>query len=161
MHQVFGHVFVHCLLCIAEATQHSGASPQRSAEEPQASTAAQVQAGVQQGRGPQNRPVALDTPKDQYNRHLEAARSRSGSLGPRASPRHASPMNGEAPAWALSRGLDVFPFHPLPPSVSPFCILGPASFPSGTHLLSVSIRHTMDLSSSVHSDDDAALHQFL
>lgn len=48
-------------------------------------------------RDPHNRPVALETPKDQYNRHLEAARSRSGSLGPRlASPRHASPINGAA-----------------------------------------------------------------
>ena len=49
-----------------------------------------------------NRPVALETPKDQYNRHLEAARSRSGSLGPKlASPRHAFPINGEATAWYL------------------------------------------------------------
>lgn len=131
MHQVFGHVFVHCLLCIAEATQHSGASPQRSAEEPQASTAAQVQAGVQQGRGPQNRPVALDTPKDQYNRHLEAARSRSGSLGPRTSPRHASPMTGEAPAWALSRGLDVLSIPPPAPFCFPFLHPGPCFFPVG------------------------------
>lgn len=55
-------------------------------------------------RDPRNRPVALETPKDQYNRHLEAARSRSGSLGPRlASPRHASPVNGEAPAkWFVT-----------------------------------------------------------
>lgn len=39
----------------------------------------------------QNRPVALETPKDQYNRHLEAARSRSGTLSGNLGHRTQSP----------------------------------------------------------------------
>ncbi|KAL3133889.1 hypothetical protein ABBQ32_008347 [Trebouxia sp. C0010 RCD-2024] len=81
-----------------EAIQSNRASQRQAAGEHQASTAAEPQAGhevTQPGRDAHKRPVALDTPKDQYNRHLEAARSRSGSLGHRhASPRHASPHNG-------------------------------------------------------------------
>lgn len=50
----------------------------------------------QQARDPRNRPVALETPKDQYNKHLEAARTRSGPLSHKQpSPRHASPANGK------------------------------------------------------------------
>ena len=49
----------------------------------------------QQARDPRNRPVALETPKDQYNKHLEAARTRSGPLSHKQpSPRHTSPANG-------------------------------------------------------------------
>ena len=91
----------HGLLGVTEATQSNKASQQHSAGEHQAGTAShQPQAGryvTQQVRDPHNRPVALETPKDQYNRHLEAARSRSGSLGPKhGSPRHASPLNGDS-----------------------------------------------------------------
>ena len=87
----------------AEATQHHRPSQQQPAEEQQTSSRTQrAQSGgelAQQGRDPHNRPVALETPKDQYNRHLEAARSRSGSLGHRhSSPKHASPVNGETSA---------------------------------------------------------------
>ena len=87
-------------LLLAEATQHRRPSQQPAADQPQPSTCSQQQpasASPQQGRSQHTRPVALETPKDQYNRHLEAARSKSGSLThTHSSPRHASPTHGEA-----------------------------------------------------------------
>ena len=87
-----------------ETTQQHRASQQQAAEEQLKGSTDESQAGPDQassaGRDPHNRPVALETPKDQYNRHLEAARSRSGSLGHRhSSPRHALPINGEPLAY--------------------------------------------------------------
>lgn len=79
-----------------ETTHRIQASQQQPAKEQEPSKVLQAQAqSPQQARDPHNRPVALDTPKDQYNRHLEAARTRSGSLSHKEpSPRHASPANG-------------------------------------------------------------------
>ena len=85
-----------CLLCCAEATHHQKASHQEQHEEQEPSKVMQAQAqSPQQARDPRNRPVALETPKDQYNKHLEAARTRSGPLSHKQpSPRHTSPANG-------------------------------------------------------------------
>ena len=87
--------------CIhAAVQQHHKAAPQQEAgnESPRG---AQQPAASPHARGAQGRPVALETPKDQYNRHLEAARSRSGTLsgnlGHRVqSPKAAVLANGEA-----------------------------------------------------------------
>ena len=85
----------------AEAAQHHRSSQQHHQEEEEQEPNIAMQASSQspqQSRDPRNRPVALETPKDQYNKHLEAARSRSGSMSHRhasPSPRHASPANGE------------------------------------------------------------------
>ncbi|DBA75236.1 hypothetical protein WJX77_011618 [Trebouxia sp. C0004] len=78
-----------------EAT-HQKASHQDQCEEQEASKVMQAQAqSPQQAMDPRSRPVALETPKDQYNKHLEAARTRSGPLSHKQpSPRHASPANG-------------------------------------------------------------------
>jgi len=86
-----------CLLCCAEATHHQKASHQEQHEEQEPSKVMQAQAQPpQQARDPRNRPVALETPKDQYNKHLEAARTRSGPLSHKQpSPRHTSPANGD------------------------------------------------------------------
>ncbi len=80
-----------------EATQHQKASHQQPPEEQEPGQVMQAHAqSPQQARDPCSRPVALETPKDQYNKHLEAARTRSGSLSHKQpSPRHASPANGE------------------------------------------------------------------
>lgn len=83
-----------------EAAQHHRSSQQHHQEEEEQEPNIAMQASSQspqQSRDPRNRPVALETPKDQYNKHLEAARSRSGSMSHRhasPSPRHASPANG-------------------------------------------------------------------
>ncbi|KAL0045620.1 hypothetical protein WJX82_011651 [Trebouxia sp. C0006] len=79
-----------------EATHHQKASHQEQHEEQEPSKVMQAQTqSPQQARDPRNRPVALETPKDQYNKHLEAARTRSGPLSHKQpSPRHTSPANG-------------------------------------------------------------------
>ena len=68
--------------------------------EAQSPSEAQQQSASPHARGQNNRPVALETPKDQYNRHLEAARSKSGtlsgSLGNRTQSPRAALSNGDA-----------------------------------------------------------------
>ncbi|KAL0028321.1 hypothetical protein WJX79_010343 [Trebouxia sp. C0005] len=79
-----------------EATHHQKAPHQKQHEEQEPNKVMQAQAqSPQHARDARNRPVALETPKDQYNKHLEAARTRSGPLSQKQpSPRHTSPASG-------------------------------------------------------------------
>lgn len=89
-----------CTTCDAAVQQHHKApSQQTEADRPRE---AQQAAASPHARGAPSRPVALETPKDQYNRHLEAARSRSGTLSGNLghkvqSPKAAALANGEQP----------------------------------------------------------------
>lgn len=86
------------LLVNAAVKHHKPVAQQEP--EAQSPSEAQLQSASPHARGHNNRPVALETPKDQYNRHLEAARSKSGtlsgSLGNKTQSPRAAVANGDA-----------------------------------------------------------------